>query len=195
MKPDHTFGFEEFVSRMTFVPPPPSVFNVKTDLFYVKFPSDLNYVDGGVSPGETLIRLFDGSVLTKFISKASVQKSLYPTIYWKPRDINGNNIEKLSNSYTITTANDSKGNRGRDPRAFAIDGTKDDPESATAVWVQLDIRQDQDWTTNYQLKTFDFPNTQYYKGYRLRILQTGTGSTLDDLFQISEWTMNYREQL
>ncbi|HWZ35954.1 MAG TPA: hypothetical protein VNW51_07315, partial [Mucilaginibacter sp.] len=62
----------------------------------------------------------------------------------------------------------------------------------TAVWVQLDLRQDQDWTTNYQQKTFDFVNNVAYTGYRLVILQVGTGSSSTNLFQISEWTMNYR---
>jgi hypothetical protein len=195
LRPDHTFGFDEFTSRMTFIPPPPSVFDLKNDLFKVTFPSALNYTDGQVSPGETLIRLFDRSVLTKFISKVSVQQSLYPTLYWTPRDDKGVNVGRISNCYTLTSANDSKTYRGRDPRAFAVDGTLDDPTSTTANWVQLDIRQEQDWTTNYQQKIFDFPNTVAYKGYRLRILLTGTGSTLDDLFQISEWTMNFREQL
>lgn len=195
LRPDHTFGFDEFTSRLTFVPPPPSVFDFKTDAFKVTFPSGLNYTDGGVSPGETLKRLFDGSVLTKFISRASVQNSWYPTLYWTPKNSAGVNVGRVANCYTMTSANDSKTYRGRDPREFAVDGTLDDPESTTAVWVQLDIRLDQDWTTNYQQKIFDFPNTVAYKGYRLRILRTGTGSTLDDLFQISEWTMNFREQL
>jgi hypothetical protein len=134
LEPKHIFGFEDFVSRMTFVPPPPSVFNFKTDAFKVTFPSGLNYTDGQVSPGETLKKLFDGSVLTKFISKASVQNSWYPTLYWTPKDANGVNVGRVSNSYTLTSANDSKLYRGRDPRAFSIEGTLDDPESATATW-------------------------------------------------------------
>jgi uncharacterized surface protein with fasciclin (FAS1) repeats len=195
LRPDHPFGFEDFVSRMTFVPPPPSVFDLKNDKITVSFVPASNYFDGQVSPGENLKKLLDGSVLTKFISYVDIGRSYFPTFYWIPKDKNGVNVGRVSNCYTLTTANDSKLYRGRDPRAFKIEGTLDDPESTTAAWVQLDIRQDQDWTTNYQQKTFDFPNTIAYKGYRLVILLTGTGSSLDNLFQVSEWTMNYREQL
>ena len=195
LRPDHVFGFDEFVSRSTFVPPPPSVFDLKNDKIAVTFTAGSNYFDGQVSPGENLKKLLDGSVLTKFISFVDIGRSYYPTFTWTPKDKNGVNVGRVANCYTMTTANDSKLYRGRDPRAFKIEGTLGDPESTTATWVQLDIRQDQDWTTNYQQKTFDFPNTVAYKGYRLVILLTGTGSSLDNLFQISEWTMNYREQI
>jgi hypothetical protein len=195
LRPDYPFGFEEFTSRMTYVPPPPSVFNLKNDVIKVTFVPASNYYDGQVSPGENLKKLLDGSVLTKFISNISIPNSYYPTFYWIPKNALGVNVGRVANCYTLTTANDSKLYRDRDPRAFSIEGTLDDPESATATWVQLDIRQDQDWTTNYQQKIFDFPNTVAYKGYRLKILLVGTGSSLGGLFQISEWTMNYREQL
>jgi hypothetical protein len=194
LRPDHIFGFEEFVSRLTFVPPPPSVFKVRQDKFEVIFNPASGYSDGQVSSGENLTKLYDGSVLTKFISFVNPFLSYYPAFIWTPRDANGVNEARVANCYTITSANDSKNYRGRDPRAFRIEGTLD-PTAATVQWVQLDIRDDQDWTTNYQQKTFDFPNTVAYKAYRLTILRTGTGSTLDNLFQISEWTMNFREQL
>lgn len=195
LQPNHSFGFEEFVSRMTFVPAPKGIINLKTDLLKVTFPAGSNYSDGQVTAGENFSKLFDGSVLTKFISNISIQNSWYPTFYWTPRDENGNKVGRVANCYTMTTANDSKLYRDRDPRAFVLEGTLDDPDSAAPTWVQLDLRQDQDWTTNYQQKIFDFPNTVAYKGYRLRFLLIGTGTSLGTLFQISEWTMNYREQL
>ncbi|MCC8424880.1 fasciclin domain-containing protein [Mucilaginibacter sp. UR6-11] len=186
LKPDHVFGFDEFVSRINLVPPPPVVFDLKNDKLYPSWPPASGYTDGQVSAGEIFIRCLDGSVLTKFITYWATQ---YPTtMYWLPK------VPKVSNCYTMTSANDSKSYRERDPRAFRLEATLDpNPASSTAVWTLLDVRQDQDWTTNYQQKIFDFKNTVAYTGYRLTIVQIGTGSTNGNLFQISEWTMNYRD--
>jgi hypothetical protein len=204
LRPDHVFGFDEFVSRLTLVPPPKNVFDYKNDKFTVSWPSASGYFDGQVSPGETLKKLLDGSVLTKFISNYDNGRGYYPTFSWYPRDAAGNFVGRVSNSYTFTTANDSKLYKERDPRDFKLEGTTGatvadpnatDPTAAAAIWVLLDVRQDQDWTTNYQQKIFDFVNTVPYRGYRITVTRNGTGSTLGGLIQISEWTMNYRDQL
>lgn len=207
LRPDHIFGFDEYVTRMTFVPPPPVAWNLATDRLFPYWPPASNYYDGQVSAGEIFKKVIDGSVLTKFISNVSISSNYYPSLYWFPRNADGTTRAAVCNSYTMTTANDSKGYRERDPRAFKIEATLDPnpwqlratplyndiyQPNPNAVWVQLDVRQDQDWTTNYQQKTFDFINTVAYTGYRLVILQVGTGSSTSTLFQISEWTMNYR---
>jgi hypothetical protein len=206
LRPDHVFGFDELVARLTLVPPPTNLFNVKIDKFAVSWPAASGYFDGQVSSGEVLAKVLDGSVLTKFISNFSQGSAYYPTLSWFPRDPNGSGkfIGAISNSYTMTTANDSKLYKDRNPRDFKVEGTLGvvdpitgnvDPTNPASVWVLLDVRQDQDWNTNYQQKIFDFVNTTRYYGYRITITRNGTGKELGGLFQISEWTMNYREQL
>ncbi|WP_214069885.1 hypothetical protein [Mucilaginibacter sp. dw_454] len=200
LNPDHVFGFDEYVSRMNFIPPPPNLINPATDVLFPYWPPASQYYDGQVSAGEVYKKLFDNSVLTKFISYVNASQNWYPTLYWVPA------TPQISNSYTMTTANDSKTNRDRDPREFKVEATLDPNPWTTAagpngnikvpnpnaVWVQLDVRQDIEWTTNYQQQEFDFVNNTAYTGYRLVILQVGTGSSSQSLFQISEWSMRYR---
>ncbi|WP_214073648.1 hypothetical protein [Mucilaginibacter sp. dw_454] len=200
LSPDHVFGFDEYVSRMTLVPPPPIIFDLAHDVLFPYWPPNSQYYDGQVSAGEVFRKLFDNSVLTKFICYVNASSNYYPSLYWVPAK------PTVSNAYTMTTANDSKLYQDRDPRAFKIEATLDPnpwitvsgpngpikAPNPTAVWVQLDVRQDQDWTTNYQQKEFDFVNNTAYTGYRLVILQVGTGSSSQSLFQISEWSMRYK---
>jgi hypothetical protein len=185
LTPEHVFGFDEFVSRMTLVPPPPVIFDLKNDVLFPLWPGDSGEFDGRVSAGETFKRCLDGSVLTKFICNWSSGNNTF--MYWFPK------VPKICNAYTMTTANDSKSYRERDPRAWILEATLDPNPTPSSTYVTIDTRQDQDWTTNYQQKIFDFPNTVAYTGYRMRIVQIGTGSSNGTLFQISEWTMNYRD--
>jgi len=202
LSPDHIFGFNEYVSTMILVPPPQVVFDLKNDVLFPYWPPASNFFDGQVSAGEIFVKLLDNSVLTKFISNVDASKNYYPSLYWCPAK------PTVANAYTLTTANDSKTNRDRDPRAFKLEGTLDpnpwitttnsqgNPIKAPnpgAVWVQLDVRQDQSWTTNYQQKQFNFVNNVAYTGYRLVLLQVGTGSTSQTKFQISEWSMRLRD--
>jgi Fasciclin domain. len=201
LRPDHTFGFDSFIARTTLVPPPPVAWNLATDLLFPYWPPSSQYYDGQVSAGEVFKKALDGSVLTKFISNVSAGNNYYPSLYWVPAQ------PTVANAYTMTTANDSKLYRDRDPRAFKIEATLDPNPwvlltnplfndkygpNPDAVWVQLDVRQDQEWTTNYQQKRFDFINNVAYTAYRLVILQVGIGGANPNLFQISEWTMNIR---
>jgi hypothetical protein len=204
LRSDHMFGFDEFVTRLTLIPPPPVIFDLKNDVLFPYWPPASGYFDGQVSAGETFKRALDGSVLTKFISNISASNNYYPTMYWIPK------VPKVCNAYSMTTANDSKSYRDRDPRAWVLQGTLDPNPGAVApglgniaslgvpnpnaVWVTIDSRQDQDWTTNYQQKVFYFSNTTAYTGYRITFLQVGTGQSNGSLFQISEWTMNYNGQ-
>lgn len=207
LRNDHIFGFDEYVARMTFVPPPPPAWNLATDLLFPYWDPNSGMYDGQVSAGEIFKKALDGSVLTKFISNVNAGSNYYPSMYWIPRNADGTSRAVVCNSYTMTSANDSKLYRERDPRAWRVEATLDPnpwtylakplfndkyAPNTSAVWVQLDVRQDQNWTTNYQQKTFDFTNTVAYTGYRVVFLQVGTGNSTSTLFQISEWTMNIR---
>ncbi len=184
LRPDHVFGFDEFVTRLTVVPPPPVIFDYQNDQFFPTFQNS-GTTDGSISPGEKMIKALDGNILTKFLASFNANNGNV-TMNWIPTE------PKVSNSYTITSANDSKLYQERDPRAWILEATLDpNPKNTNAVWVRLDSRQDQEFTTNYQRKIFDFPNTVAYTSYRLRIIQAWTpGSTA---MQLSEWTMNFRE--
>ncbi|MES2426465.1 MAG: hypothetical protein V4560_05805 [Bacteroidota bacterium] len=204
LRGDFGFGFDQFVSRLTLIPPPPVIYDLKNDIMFPWWPPASGYTDGQVSAGEVFKRALDGSVLTKFISFVNPSSNYYPTFYWIPK------VPKICNAYSMTTANDSKGYRERDPRAWVLQATMDpNPGTVTpglanvassgipnptAVWVTIDSRQDQDWTTNYQQKIFFFSNTTAYTGYRITFLQVGTGQTNSNLIQLSEWTMNYNAQ-
>jgi len=185
LRPDHIFGFDEFVSRLTVIPPPPVIFDYKLDTFYPTF-EQANDFDGQINTGEKMIKALDGNILTKFIANF-LATNRKVTLNWIPA------VPKVSNCYTITSANDSKVYQFRDPRAWRLEGTTAvDPKSTSAQWVTLDVRQDQEFTTNYQRKIYDFPNTVAYTGYRVTILQVWTAN--GNQFQISEWTMNLREE-
>lgn len=184
LRPDHVFGFDEFVPRLTVIPPPPVIFKYGDDEFYPTF-QDGGVTDGSINTGEKMIKALDGNILTKWITEFSANGK-NATMNWIPK------VPIVANSYTITSANDSKIYQFRDPRAWFLEATLDpNPKSSGAVWVRLDLRQDQEFTTNYQRKIYDFPNTIAYTAYRLRIVQAWTpGSTQ---MQLSEWTMNFRE--
>jgi hypothetical protein len=188
LEPDHVFGFDEFSRRLTLIPPPKNL--ILDDMaaykaalvenpnlpkpFSVKFNG--TYEDGQVSGGERIDKLFDNNILTKFIA----------------RFIEGNNNPikitysffsgpKVANVYTVSSANDAK---LRDPKAWVLDGSLDGTN-----WVQLDTRQDQDFNSRFETKIYDFKNTVAYKYYRLTVVS----NLGDNLFQMSEWSLNYRE--
>lgn len=185
LNPNHIFGFDEFVPRLTVVPPPPVIFDYVNDIFFPTF-QNRDHFDGQINTGEKMVKALDGNILTKFISNFSATNGNV-TMNWIPQ------IPKVCNAYTITSANDSKLYQFRDPRAWRVEGTLDpDPRSSTAQWVTIDTRQDQEFTTNYQRKIYDFKNTVAYTGYRVTILQGWTPGS--NQLQLSEWTMNFREE-
>lgn len=184
LRPDHVFGFDEFVPRLTIIPPPPVIFNYTEDVFFPTFQNG-TVTDGSINTGEKMIKALDGNILTKWLADFSASGG-NATMNWIPK------VPMVANAYTITSANDSKIYQFRDPRAWILEGTLDpDPRSSGAVWVRLDLRQDQEFTTNYQRKIFDFTNTVKYTSYRLRIVQAWTPGS--NQMQLSEWTMNFRE--
>ncbi|WP_256004759.1 fasciclin domain-containing protein [Pedobacter deserti] len=201
LEPDHVFGFDEFVTRLTLIPPPTNLFldprGGKTNLFIDW--QDNGSFDGSVNPGEKFIWSYDGNYLTKMVASFS-QANNKVYFLWSPVDplkvVDGNPL--IANSYTITSANDSKTYQDRDPKAWVVEGTNDQPnlndlkDNTNINWVILDTRQDQEFTTNYQRKIYDFENTVPYKHYRITFLQTFSAGSM---LQLSEWTFNYREKL
>ncbi|MHA4894980.1 ATP/GTP-binding protein [Pedobacter sp. PWIIR3] len=186
LRADHVFGFDEFVRRLTLVPPPVNLtfadmnaYNAAlpkptTPPYSVKFNGD--YQDGGVSGGERIDKLFDNNVLTKFIARFTDGNNAPTIITYKP--FTG---PFLANVYTVTSANDAG---GRDPKSWRLEGSLDGTN-----YVQLDTRQDIDFSSRFETKIFDFKNTVSYSYYRLTILSNHG----DGLFQMAEWTLNYRQ--
>jgi len=179
VQPDHVFGYDEFVRRLTFMPPPTNLFRTVLGRQFVEY-NDPNYKDGTVNPGEKFEKMLDGNVLTKFITHFNGRNPSVKPVYfhWIPI------VPTVSNVYTFTTANDSQ-EYPRNPTSWRVEGSNDDG----ATWVILDTRQDMKFESNYQNKIYDFNNDVAYARYRVVIL-TNAG---DDLFQLSEWTMNYRK--
>jgi len=178
VQPDHVFGYDEFVRRLTFIPPPTNLFKTVLGPKYVLY-TDPNYKDGTVNPGEKFEKIYDGNSLTKFITHFNNRTPAVKPIYfvWAPIE------PTVSNVYTFTTANDSQ-QYPRNPTSWRLEASHDNSN-----WVILDTRQDMKFESNFQTKIYDFKNEVAYEFYRVVIL-TNAG---DDLFQLSEWTMNFRK--
>lgn len=188
LRPDHVFGFDEFVRRLTLIPPPKNLTLPDMTLYNstqpkpaappysVKFNSD--YQDGAVSPGERIDKLFDNNVLTKFIARFTDGNNAPTIITYK--FFTG---PKVANAYTITSAND---NHPRDPKSWKLEGSLDG-----ITYVQLDTRQDVKFNSYFETRIYDFPNTVAYGYYRLTFLSNAG----DGLMQVAEWTLNYREPI
>lgn len=186
LRPDHVFGFDEFVRRLTLVPPPNNLTFADMALYNAALPKPTippysvkfqgTYQDGAVSSGERIDKLFDNNVLTKFICKFTEENNAPTQITYK--FFGGPTV---ANVYTITSANDE---HTRDPKSWRLEGSLDGTN-----WVQVDTRQDIDFSSYFETKIFDFPNTVAYNYYKLTILTNHTGG----LLQMAEWTMNYRQ--
>jgi hypothetical protein len=142
--------------------------------FSIKYNSD--YKDGAVSSGERIQKLFDNNVLTKLLGKFSDGNNAPVIITYK--FFQG---PALANVYTITSANDF---HSRDIKSWKLEASQD-----SVAWKQLDTRQDVIFNSYFETKIYDFPNTIPYNYYRLTIV----GNNGDGLFQIAEWSMNFRK--
>ncbi|MDN5283965.1 MAG: ATP/GTP-binding protein [Mucilaginibacter sp.] len=163
VSPDHIFGFDEFVPRLTFVPPPPNLIKLIGGKLSV-----LRDNDGGPDNGEGSKKVIDGDDHTKFL--ANLQGRL-----WIQFELNS---PEVSGVYTLTSANDSP---ERDPRAWTYQGSNDGKN-----WDELDRRSNFFFEERYQTKVFRCPNTVAYKFYRIDISELRNGG----LFQLAEWTIN-----
>ena len=161
--PDHIFGFDEFVKRLTFVPPPPNLMLTIGGKLSV-----LRDNNGGPDNGEGSKKVIDGDDHTKFLCE-------FQGHVWMKFELNE---PAVSSVYTLTSANDAP---DRDPRAWTFEGSNDDVN-----WDELDRRFNFFFEQRYQLKVFSFSNTTAYKFYRINISEVnGSG-----LYQQAEWTIN-----
>jgi len=161
--PDHIFGFDEFVKRLTFVPPPPDLIKLVGGKLSV-----LRDNNGGPDNGEGSKKVIDGDDHTKYLCE-------FQGRVWMKFELN---TPEVSSVYTLTSANDAE---DRDPRAWVFEGSNDDVN-----WDELDRRFNFFFEDRYQLKVFSFQNTTAYKYYRIDISEVnGSG-----LYQLAEWTIN-----
>lgn len=160
---DHIFGFDEFVKRLTFVPPPPNLMRTIGGKLTV-----LRDNNGGATNGEGSLKVIDGDPQTKFLADLNGR-------LWMQFELN---TPAISNIYTLTSANDSP---DRDPRAWTYEGSNDG-----TTWVELDRRSNFFFEERYQPKVFICKNTNPYKFYRIDITELRNGG----VFQLAEWTIN-----
>lgn len=173
LQSDHVFGFDEFVRRLTFTPPPKNLFLNIGSTFSFKFEDPAEF-DGRISPGEKFIKVYDGNVLTKFLCVFNANNGKV-WMQWTSKE------PVVSNVYTLTSANDAQ---ARDPKSWKLEGSLDGIN-----FVTIDTQQDQVFESRFQTKVYDFDNKIAWKHYRITIL-TNRG---DWLFQLAEWTMNFRQ--
>ncbi|MHB1177790.1 MAG: ATP/GTP-binding protein [Daejeonella sp.] len=173
LESDHVFGFDEFVRRLTFIPPPKNLFLNPGSTFSFKFENPKE-IDGRISPGEKFVKVHDGNVLTKFLTVFNPNNGKVSMQWTSAEPI-------VSNVYTLTSANDAQ---ARDPKSWKLEGSMDGIDFTT-----IDTQQDQVFESRFQTKVYDFDNKIAWKHYRITIL-TNRG---DWLFQLAEWTMNFRQ--
>ena len=164
---DHVFGFEDFVSRLTYIPPPPNLFKTIGGTFSVS-----RETGSGPNGVEASKFAFDGNPETKFLlggfSNAWLQFEL--------------NQAAVSNAYTLTSANDFP---DRDPIDWNLQASNDG-----SSWVTLDSRAGEIFEQRFQLRVFRFTNTVPYKFYRLNITRNRSG----DAMQMADWSVNHEEK-
>src|SRR3546814_4737867 len=73
--PDHIFGFNEFVSRLTFNPPPPNLMLLVGGIHSVS--KDNN---AGPDGGEASLKVIDNDITTKFLNEYSRSKEHTPEL-------------------------------------------------------------------------------------------------------------------
>ncbi|MFZ4260645.1 fasciclin domain-containing protein [Sphingobacterium sp. HJSM2_6] len=161
----HVFGFNDFVTRLTYIPPPPNLFKVVGGVFTTS-----REHSNGPNAVEASKYVFDGNAETKFLLGDFGSA-------WMNAELNEPSI---SNAYTLTSANDAP---ERDPADWIIQGSNDGSN-----WTTLDSRAGEQFTGRFQQRVFWINNTVPYKHYRLTVLRLRNGN----LFQLADWSMNYK---
>jgi len=160
---DHVFGFGDFIRRLTFVPPPPNLFQTIGGEW-----STSRENSGGPNSVEAAKYAFDGNRETKFLlgsfNGAWLQFKL--------------NEPAVAAAYTITSANDFP---ERDPIDWNLLASHDGEN-----WVTLDTRAGEIFEERFQMKVYRIANREAYQYYRLHVLRNRSGST----FQMADWSVN-----
>lgn len=160
---DHVFGFDDFISRLTYMPPPPNLFFTVGGTWSTERENS-----GGPNAIEAAQFAFDSNRETKFFLN----------------DFNGVwlqfelNEPTVAGAYTITSANDLP---ERDPIDWNVQGSHDGEN-----WVTIDSRSGEIFEERFQLKVYRINNEVAYKFYRLNVLRNRSGGA----FQVADWTMN-----
>lgn len=160
---DHVFGFGEFVSRLTFIPPPPNLFHTIGGTWSTERENG-----GGPNAVESAQYAFDGNRETKFLLGGF-------NGVWLKYELD---TPAVAGAYTITSANDFP---ERDPIDWNLQGSHDDEN-----WVTLDARSGEIFEERFQMKVYHINNREAFKYYRLNILRNRSG----DAFQMADWSVN-----
>lgn len=164
MASDHVFGFDNFITRLTFNPPPPNLFSTIGGKQTVSRESG-----GGANGVEGSNNVIDGDSQTKFL------------IGWNPQSVELTfelASPAVAGAYTITSANDAI---DRDPSDWNLQGSMDGES-----WFFLDSKSNQVFEERQQQKVFRFTNRTAYKFYKLQI----TRNNGSDGMQFADWTVN-----
>lgn len=166
---DHVFGFGEFVKRITFDPPPLSVFQTVGGEFTTNRESPY------ASSGEGFSSAYDGHIETEYDIPGYPDNKVWFMFEAHEPVIVG--------SYTISTNadTDAQGGRTRDPRAWILSASHDGEN-----WEVLDLRIDQEFEYPRQTKVWYFENEVAYKFYRVDWERTnGSGNLV-----MADWSLN-----
>lgn len=167
LAPDHVFGFNDFVRRLTFTPPPPNLFNMVGSTFTASHEHS-----GGPNAVEAVKYVFDGDPQTKFLIS-------FPNTLWFQVEFEEPTV---ANAYTLTSANDAP---ERDPIDWRLEGSHDG-----TTWTMLNSRSSEEFVDRFMQRVFRFNNTTAYTFYRLSITRIRSGST----FQLADWSVNYEDR-
>lgn len=160
---DHIFGFDDFIFRLTYIPPPPNLFKIIGGIHTVQHESS-----GGVNGVEGSNNVIDGNPETKFLVGGF-------TSTWLMFELNE---PAVAGAYTLTSANDAE---TRDPVDWNLQGSLDGVN-----WVPLNTQTDHVFEERFQQKVFRFNNAVAYKFYRLNITRNNGSSGM----QLADWSVN-----
>ena len=121
--------------------------------------ADENTARGENTPNESLSKLTDGNLSTKWLDFSATSWVQFASA-----------IGQKWNTYEITSANDAP---ERDPKAWTISGSNDGIK-----WIVLDTRIDELWNGRSLTRTFLFTNANAYIFYKWDITANGSGTLI-----------------